>query len=86
MTTVKITGWHEGLNKVKLNHLLRAHAGYGLAAAKRAVDALLAGETLSIEMPDTDSASAFCQSADLVGAVCDNLPVASEKRPLRNAR
>jgi len=31
MTSVKITSWREGLNKVQLNHLLRQHGGYGLA-------------------------------------------------------
>jgi len=51
MTRVTITGWREGLNKVQLNHLLRQHAGYGLGAAKRAVDELLAGESLTIESP-----------------------------------
>ena len=50
MTRVIITGWREGLNKVQLNHLLRLHAGYGLGEAKRAVDTLLAGETVNIPM------------------------------------
>ena len=70
MTTVTITGWQEGLNKVELNHLLRRHAGCGLGEAKRAVDQLLAGEPLAFEFPDGESASAFCRSASAVGAVC----------------
>jgi hypothetical protein len=70
MTTVTITGWREGLNKVELNHLLRQHAGCGLGEAKRAVDQLLAGEPLTYEFPDGESASAFCRSASSVGAVC----------------
>ncbi len=70
MTTVTITGWREGLNKVELNHLLRQHAGCGLGEAKRAVDQLLAGESLTYEFPDGESASAFRQSASAVGAVC----------------
>jgi hypothetical protein len=68
--TVTITGWREGLNKVELNHLLRRHAGCGLGAAKRAVDQLLAGEPLTYEFPDGESASAFRRSASAVGAVC----------------
>ena len=70
MTTVTITGWREGLNKVELNHALRQHAGCGLGEAKRAVDQLLAGGTLTYEFPDGESATAFRQSASAVGAVC----------------
>ncbi len=73
MTTVTITGWREGLNKVQLNHLLRHHAGCGLAEAKRAVDELLVGETLRYEFPDGESASTFRQSADAIGAICSTL-------------
>ena len=74
MIRVTITGWREGLNKVQLNHLLRQHAGYGLGEAKRAVDELLAGESLTIESPDPESASAFCVSANAIGAVCCTAP------------
>jgi hypothetical protein len=70
MTRVTITGWREGLNKVQLNHLLRQHAGYWLGEAKRAADGLLAGESLTFECADPESASAFCLSARLIGAVC----------------
>jgi len=73
MTTVTITGWREGLNKVQLNHLLRQHAGFGLGEAKRAVDELLAGETLRYEFPDDESASTFHQSADAIGADCSTV-------------
>jgi hypothetical protein len=74
MTTVTITGWREGLNKVELNHLLRQHAGCGLGEAKRAVDQLLAGQPLTYEFRDGESASAFCRSASAVGAVCSGGP------------
>lgn len=70
MTTVTITGWRDGLNKIELNHVLRQHVGCGLAEAKSAVDRLLAGETLTYEFPDGESASAFSRSASAVGAVC----------------
>jgi hypothetical protein len=72
MTTVTITGWREGLDKVELNHLLRKHAGCGLGEAKRAVDQLLAGEPLAYKFPDGESASAFRRSASAVGAVCSD--------------
>ena len=70
MTTVTISGWREGLNKVQLNHLLRQHTGCGLGEAKHAVDQLLAGETLAYEFSDSESASDFRRSAEAVGAVC----------------
>ena len=70
MTTVTITGWREGLNKVQMNHLLRQYAGCGLGEAKLAVDELLAGQTLRYEFPDVESASTFRRSADAIGAVC----------------
>ena len=70
MTRVTIEGWKEGLNKVQLNHLLRRHAGYGLADAKHAVDELLAGKSVTFESPDATSATAFCLSARAIGAVC----------------
>jgi hypothetical protein len=72
MTTIRITGWREGLNKVELNHLLRRHAGCGLGEAKRAVDQLLAGEPLAYEFADGESASAFRRLASAVGAVCSD--------------
>jgi len=70
MTRVTIAGWKEGLNKVQLNHLLRRHAGYGLREAKRAVDQLLEGGSITFESPDPDSANEFCLSAEAIGAVC----------------
>jgi len=70
MIEVTIAGWSNGLNKVQLNHLLRQHTGCGLGEAKRAVDALLAGKSLTYEFPDLEAATTFCRSASAVGAVC----------------
>jgi hypothetical protein len=74
MTRVTITGWREGLNKIQLNHLLRQHTQCRLGEAKSAVDELLAGGSLTYEFPDDETASAFCQSASAVGAVCSMAP------------
>ena len=72
MTMVTITGWREGLNKVERIHLLRQHAGCARSGeATGAVDQLLAGEPLTYEFPDGESASAFRRSAvAVVGAIC----------------
>lgn len=83
MIKVTVTGWHHGLNKVQLNHLLRQHTGCGLAAAKRAVDQLLAGEVLTYQFPDPESASAFCRSTSAVGAICTTVDNGPESDPAR---
>jgi hypothetical protein len=70
MIKVTVTGWNHGLNKVQLNRLLRQHTGCELAEAKRAVDQLLAGEVLTYQFPDPESASVFCRSASAIGAIC----------------
>jgi hypothetical protein len=70
MTRVTITSWEEGLNKIRLNHLLREHARYGLREAKEAVDQLLSGEIVTFESPDPESAVAFCRAAREIGAIC----------------
>ena len=78
MPSVTMTGWREGLNKIQLNRLLREHAGCGLAEAKRAVDDLLAGESLTFDFPDTESAAEFNRAARAVGAVSDTANVVEE--------
>ena len=78
MIRVTIQGWHEGLNKVQLNHLLRQHAGMKLKEAKDAVDRLLSGDRLTIDSPDHHSAVAFCVSAKAIGAECSD-PVAVDE-------
>jgi hypothetical protein len=70
MTRVTITGWTEGLNKVELNHLLREFGGYRLKEAKDAVDRLIGGEEVTLEVADTKSAIAFQERAALIGAQC----------------
>jgi hypothetical protein len=72
MTRVELTGWRPGLNKVKLNQLLRQFGGLGLADSKANVDRLLAGERVSVECADDEAARSFCEQARLVGADCSN--------------
>ena len=79
MTKVTIRGWHEGLNKVQLNHLLRKYSSMGLREAKHAVDRLLDGESLTIDSPDRDSALEFYVSARALGAECSDPIEVSEE-------
>jgi hypothetical protein len=71
MTRVTIVGWEEGLNKVRLNDLLRESAGFRLGEARRAVDQVLGGESVSFESTEPEAATAFCRSARAIGAVCE---------------
>jgi ribosomal protein L7/L12 len=70
MTRTELTGWREGLNKIKLNQLLRQYGGLGLADAKEAVDRLLAGERVAVPCADEDKARSFCEQAIAAGADC----------------
>ncbi len=70
MTRAELTGWREGLNKVRLNHLLRQYGGLGLADAKEAVDRLLSGERVAVACADEKAARSFCEQATSVGATC----------------
>jgi hypothetical protein len=72
-----ITGWRNGLDKVRLNHLLRQYAGLALGEAKRMVDDLLAGHPVTFDATDPSAATAFCRSANEIGANCS---VATEPR------
>jgi ribosomal protein L7/L12 len=53
-----------------LNNLLRQGAGLSLSEAKRAVDRILAGEEVSITVPDSESAEQLSRSASELGARC----------------
>ena len=70
MSRVTIKGWREGFNKVQFNHLLRQYGALGLKDAKHAVDRVLAGDQLTLDLSGHDSATAFCVSARAVGVEC----------------
>jgi hypothetical protein len=82
MPQVVFTGWEPSLDKVLLNRLLRAKAGLGLAAAKEAVDRLLDGERVSIEIADPVTAEDLIQASRRVGATCE----IAETTDLQSAR
>lgn len=72
MVQVTIDSWVEGLNKVQLNHLLRQQAGLGLGEAKRAVDALLAGQSITCHFDNSEAATAFARLVSEIGGVCSS--------------
>lgn len=49
ITTVVLTGWNEGFNKVQFNQFLRDRCDLGLADAKAVVDKVLQHERVDLE-------------------------------------
>jgi hypothetical protein len=69
---VHIIGWKEGLNKVRLNHLLRQYTHLGLAEAKSNVDELLLGGRIMIDCDSPELAREFVEQAASLGAICES--------------
>ena len=69
MKRVLITGWVPGFNKIETNKLLRSHLGYNLREAKDAVDAILKGAVVELELPD-DQALQICVALKRLNATC----------------
>jgi hypothetical protein len=63
MKKVVLYEWQPGFNKVALNKLLRNQAGYSLASAKQAVDSLLDGKAIEIEIESHYRAEEFLKDA-----------------------
>jgi hypothetical protein len=52
MKCITLSGWKVGMKKVSLTKFLQGNAGYSLARAKATTDAILNGESVTIEVPD----------------------------------
>ncbi len=68
MTQVRLTGWTEGFQKVKMSQLLRDECGLGLAGAKEVVDRILDGGEAELTFPSVALAETFVTSAAELGA------------------
>jgi len=64
MTSLKISGWKEGLNKVALTHLLCDEAGLGLKDAHESVCRLVKGEEVVVQV---ENATLFIEQARSIG-------------------
>src|SRR5437764_946286 len=67
MTTITVTRWREGFNKVAFTKLLHDRAGMKLAAAKRHTDQILAGDTVVVDDPRGELARALSQEISRLG-------------------
>lgn len=71
MPGVILKDWRPGLRKVSLNKLLQDRAGMSLTMAKAAVDQLLEGRPVTIEVGSPDKAMTLAYEAIALGAECE---------------
>ncbi|MES9946691.1 MAG: YrhB domain-containing protein [Candidatus Thiodiazotropha sp.] len=64
---VKVTGWHEGANKVEATKLIKRKAGIGLAQAKKVIDKALKNEESIISFKTAEEAEEVVMSLDNLG-------------------
>jgi ribosomal protein L7/L12 len=69
MTTLLVSGWRVGFNKVEFTKLLRTGLGYSLSRAKRTTDAVLDAGAVELQVPDGE-AEGLLATMDELGAVC----------------
>ena len=69
MTTVEITGWRVGFNKIACTKIVRAASGLGLADGKRITDGVLAGTPQLIAVRSDDMAQRLVRDLTEIGAV-----------------
>jgi len=79
---VKISGWRIGLNKVGMTNSVRLNTGLSLSEAKAVTDAVLSGETVSVQVP-TANAVSFVEQLTTLGAIAhmDESPLGSASGP-----
>jgi hypothetical protein len=85
MRHVVLSNCKPGFKKVSMNHLLRDHMRLTLSGAKAAVDRLLDGEEVTLEIDD-GTADHFVEAAKQLGAdarVIDNVASDDPRSPAR---
>lgn len=70
MTAIKLTGWHPGLRKISLTKLLQGELGISVATAKAAVDDLLDGREVLLQVPDQADTHRLVTEIRELGATC----------------
>jgi hypothetical protein len=66
-TRVILSGWRPGLRKVALATLLRERTGMSLHEAHQCVNQLLDDQTITVDVPTANMASAFAHEAGVLG-------------------
>ena len=68
MSSVVVTGWKPGFDKIGMNRLLRDEFNYSLGEAKRAVDGMLENRELHLT-PTPGSHDELARKLEKLGAV-----------------
>ena len=66
MTTVLLTRWRPGMNKVALTKTLQTVAGLTLGQAKRVTDEVLDGKAVAVSVPTVENAEALIHAVAMV--------------------
>lgn len=70
-SVVRITGWRPGLEKVSMTHSIRRASGLNLAESKSCTDRVLDGETVEINVRDSEAAPMLAAKLNALGAVAE---------------
>ena len=70
MTTVLISGWHYGFQKVAFTRLMKSEMGLTLRPAKTITDRILDGETVELQVQD-DQVEHLLEAMTDLGAICE---------------
>jgi ribosomal protein L7/L12 len=70
MTTVLVSGWKPGFQKIEFTKLLRAEFGYSLTQAKGMTDAVMGGNGVEFQVPACE-AERIAAAMEGLGAKCN---------------
>lgn len=82
MAKITIKPWEPGdpgFKKVSLARLLKDKGGVSLTSAKKSIDGLLDGRSVTLETDTTDGALRLAEEITALGAVCDVTPSQTEE-------
>jgi ribosomal protein L7/L12 len=71
MSTIKISGWQQGMRKISLTKLLQERGGLGVKEAKALVDNVLAGREAVLDLPTDHDADVVADEIRDLGAICE---------------
>jgi len=68
MSTIVITGWNQGLDKIALTRTIRQHTGLGLDQSKQCTDEVLEGKPVAFKHLSQSTAAVFLREVRAIGA------------------
>jgi ribosomal protein L7/L12 len=71
MPKLNIVGWHKGLLKISMVHILQERLSLSLTDAKATVDAVAAGKTVSFTLDNLHDATELRDELERIGAIVE---------------